>query len=296
MAQRNIRALLSRRAGPDAAFGRRLVLAVTATAVAAVPFALALVLVESGWPPLYRLDRETAEGMHRAALAHPVLVHLLEFLTGVVWDPVTMRLLVAALVVWLLTRRAWRLAAWAGVTATAGGLIGLLTKHVVERARPHLPDPVSHAPGFSFPSGHAMTATTSCAVLLLVLLPLLPPSRRLLAWALAVISVVGVGFTRVALGVHWVSDVVGGWLLGLAVVTATTLVFEAWRADTGLRRTDPAEEGLEPELRSPSPEPALDLRHGSDDGTADRSGAAPDQGGHTDERRERDRSRGRRPV
>ncbi|MFL9683677.1 phosphatase PAP2 family protein [Streptomyces sp. KL110A] len=280
MAQHIIRALLSRRAGPDAAFGRRLVLAVTATAVAAVPFALALVLVEYGWAPLRRLDREAAEGLHRAALAHPVLVHLLEFLTGVVWDPVTMRLLVAALVVWLLTRRAWRLAAWAGVTATAGGLIGLLVKNVVERARPHLPDPVSHAPGFSFPSGHAMTATTSCAVLLLVLLPLVPPSRRLLAWTLAVISVVGVGFTRVALGVHWVSDVVGGWLLGLAVVTATTLAFEAWRADTGLRRTDPAEEGLEPELRSTSPEPALDLRDGSDGGTAGRSGATPDAARH----------------
>lgn len=296
MAQRHIRALLSRRVGPDAAFGRRLVLEVAATAVAAVPFALALVLVESGWPPLHRLDRETAEGMHRAALARPVLVRLLEFLTGVVWDPVTMRLLVAALVIWLLTRRAWRLASWAGVTATAGGLIGLLVKNVVERARPHLPDPVSHAPGFSFPSGHAMTATTSCAVLLLVLLPLVPPSRRLLAWALAVISVVGVGFTRVALGVHWVSDVVGGWLLGLAVVTATTLAFESWRADTGLRRTDPAEEGLEPELRSTSPEPDLGLRRSSDGGPVGRSDEAPDRGGRTGDRRERDRSRGRRAV
>ncbi|GAA3897976.1 hypothetical protein GCM10022244_05390 [Streptomyces gulbargensis] len=285
MAQRHIRALLSRRVGADAAFGRRLVLAVAATAVAAVPFALALVLVESGWPPLHRLDRETAEGMHRAALARPVLVGLLEFLTGVVWDPVTMRLLVAVLVIWLLTRRAWRLASWAGVTATAGGLIGMLVKNVVERARPHLPDPVSHAPGFSFPSGHAMTATTSCAVLLLVLLPLVPPSRRLLAWALAVISVVGVGFTRVALGVHWVSDVVGGWLLGLAVVTATTLAFESWRADTGLRRTDPAEEGLEPELRSTSPEPALGLRRSSDGGPVGRSDAAPDCGGRTGDRR-----------
>ncbi|MFJ6517067.1 phosphatase PAP2 family protein [Streptomyces filamentosus] len=263
MPQRTVRTLLFRRTGPDAAFGRRLVLSVTVTAVAAVPFALALVLVTSGWPPLHRLDLEAAEGMHRAVLDRPVVVRVLEFLTGVVWDPVTMRLAVAALVVWLLTRRAWRLAAWAGVTATAGGLTGLLVKSMVERARPHLPDPVSHAPGFSFPSGHAMTATTSCAVLLLVLLPLVPSSRRFLAWVLAVTSVVGVGFTRVALGVHWVSDVVGGWLLGLAVVTATTLVFETWRTDAGLRRTDPADEGLEPELRSSAPEPALAPRRGS---------------------------------
>lgn len=60
------------------------------------------------------------------------------------------------------------------MTAVAGGLIGLLVKTVVERARPSLTDPVAQAPAFSFPSGHAMTATTSFATLLLALLPLVP--------------------------------------------------------------------------------------------------------------------------
>ncbi|MEU9146655.1 phosphatase PAP2 family protein [Streptomyces sp. NPDC048349] len=229
------------------------------TAAVAAPFALALVLVESRWPPLYRLDRAAAEGLHEAALGHPGWVRVLRVLSDFVWDPVTMRLLVAVLVLWLLTRRAWRLAAWASVTAVGGALTGVLVKSVVERARPHLPDPVAHAPGFSFPSGHAMTGLTSCAVILLVLLPLVPRALRPPAWALAVVSVVGVGYTRVALGVHWVSDVVGGWLLGLAVVTATTLVFEAWRADTGQRRPIVTQEGLEPELSTPAPEPSLDV-------------------------------------
>ncbi|MFD5144558.1 phosphatase PAP2 family protein [Streptomyces sp. NPDC058401] len=248
-----LRSLLKRHAGTDATFGARLALAAVATALASVPFALALVLVESQWPPLHRLDRATAERLHTAALAHPDAVRFLRVLSEGVWDPVTMRLLVAVLVVWLVSRRAWRLAAWASVTAVAGGLIGLLVKTAVERARPHLPDPVAHAPGFSFPSGHAMTATTSCAVLLLVLLPLVPPRWRPLPWALALLTVAGVGYTRVALGVHWVSDVAGGWLLGIAVVTATTLAFEAWRADTG-RRPTTVTEGLEPELTDPDPE------------------------------------------
>lgn len=250
----SIRGLVARHSGPDAAFGRRLVLAVTATAAVAVPFGLALVLVESQWAPLHRLDRTTAERLHRTALEHPAWVRVLDFFTGVVWDPVTMRLLVAALVVWLLTRRAWRLATWAGVTATSGALIGFLVKNAVERARPHLPEPVAHAPGFSFPSGHAMTAMTSCAVLLLVLLPLVPRAWRPVPWALAAAAVLGVGYTRVALGVHWVSDVIGGWLLGIAVVTATTLVFEAWRADTGRPRTTVGE-GLEPEITSFAADP-----------------------------------------
>ncbi|AQT70571.1 MULTISPECIES: phosphatase PAP2 family protein [unclassified Streptomyces] len=254
-----VRAVLARQSGPDAAFGRRLVLAVAATAAIAVPFALALVLVESRWPPLYRLDRAAAEQLHRTALEDPARVRVLQFFTDVAWDPVTMRLLVAVLVVWLLTRRAWRLAAWAAVTATAGALIGFLVKQAVERARPHLPEPVAHAPGFSFPSGHAMAATTSCAVLLLVLLPLVPRAWRPLPWALAATAVLGVGYTRVALGVHWVSDVVGGWLLGIAVVTATTLVFEAWRADTGRPRAAVVSDGLEPEISSGAdPEGAAD--------------------------------------
>lgn len=257
------RALAARYSCSDATFGARLLVTAAVTAAASVPFALALILVESQWPPLHRLDRAVAEHLHEAALARPGWVSVLRVFSDYVWDPVTLRLLVAALVLWLLSRRAWRLAAWASVTAVAGALTGATVKIVVERARPSLPDPVAHAPGFAFPSGHAMTGVTSCAVLLLVLLPLVPRAWRPVPWALALVSALGVGYTRVALGVHWVSDVVGGWLLGLAVVAATTLVFEAWRADSGRRRTTVAEEGLEPELAGPDPEAPVDVRtHG----------------------------------
>ncbi|MEU9803555.1 phosphatase PAP2 family protein [Streptomyces sp. NPDC051000] len=257
--RRLLKGLTFRHFGPDTRFGVRLVATVVVTTVVAVPFALALVLVESGWAPLYRLDQETAARLHHSALGRPGWVRALDFLTNVLWGPLTMRLLVAVLVVWLLLRGARRLAVWAAVTAIASGLLGLLTKNVVERARPHLPDPVADAPGFSFPSGHAMTAMTSCAVLLLALLPLVPRRWRPLPWLAAVLTVLGVGYTRVALGVHWVSDVLGGWLLGLVVVTATTLAFEAWRSDVGRERTTPAE-GLEPEIVGADPEPPVDVR------------------------------------
>jgi undecaprenyl-diphosphatase len=99
-----------------------------------------------------------------------------------------------------------------------------------------------------------MTATTSFAVLLLVLLPLVPRALRALCWCAAIVSVLGVGFTRIALGVHWFSDVVGGWLLGLAVVALTAWSFEAWRSDAGRGHAD-VREGLEPELTEAHPEP-----------------------------------------
>ncbi|MFD4023924.1 phosphatase PAP2 family protein [Streptomyces sp. NPDC058576] len=238
----------------DRRLGVRLVAAVGAGAAAAVPFALLVILVEGAWPPLRRLDAGAARRLHEVAVEHPGWTTTLRVLSDWVWDPATLRTAVALLTGWLLYRRAWRLAAWAATTAIGGALIGVLAKVVVERARPSLQDPVARAPGYSFPSGHAMTAATSCAVLLLVLLPLVPRRWRGLCWAAAGISVLGVGFTRIALGVHWFSDVIGGWLLGGAVVVLTGWAFEAWRSDAGRRHAD-VSEGLEPELAHEHPEP-----------------------------------------
>ncbi|BAJ26367.1 MULTISPECIES: phosphatase PAP2 family protein [Kitasatospora] len=237
----------------DLRLGERLLAAVAAFAVAAVPAALLLVLVEANWAPLHRLDAGAARRLHAVVREHPAVLAVLRVLSDRVWDPTTMRLLVAAAVAWLLWRRAWRLAVWAAATVTASGLLGWAVKAAVARARPALPDPVAHAPGFSFPSGHAMTAATCAAVLLLAASPALRPAWRLAARTVAGLSVLGVGFTRVALGVHWVSDVLGGWLLGLALVAATARAFEGWRRDTGRPVPPPFADGLEPELAPGGP-------------------------------------------
>ena len=102
------------------------------------------------------------------------------------------------------------------VVAVGGGvLLGFGAKSTFERPRPDL---VAHAARVftsSFPSGHS----TMAAVVYLTLGTLLArvqPQRRLKIWliGLAVLITLAVGISRVYLGVHWPSDVVGGWALG----------------------------------------------------------------------------------
>jgi len=105
------------------------------------------------------------------------------------------------------------------VAAAAGTGLQQAVKALVGRERPSWPNPVDSADYAAFPSGHAMTAVVTCG-LLLWLLRRRGTAGRVWAWcvALAGVCVAGVGFTRIYLGVHWPSDVVGGWLLGGCVV------------------------------------------------------------------------------
>jgi undecaprenyl-diphosphatase len=59
--------------------------------------------------------------------------------------------------------------------------------------------------------------------------------------------VLAIGASRLLLGVHFLSDVVGGYLLGLAWLCGATAAFETWRVERGRRPSHPLVEGVEPE-------------------------------------------------
>lgn len=228
------------------ALGARLGLVVLICVPAFLIVALLAVAVEDTWSPLHRLDASASNSMHRLAVGHPAWVHAMNAVSNI-GSPTVMRALVAVLAVVLWIRHARRLALWAAVTIAGGALIDVVLKAVVNRARPHFSNPVAHASGGSFPSGHAFTATLGAGVLLLWVLPLLSMRGRVAAWIIAVLAPLAVGVSRVALGVHWVSDVVGGWLLGVGFLALTAAAFESWRQERGLPRAHPASEGVDPE-------------------------------------------------
>jgi undecaprenyl-diphosphatase len=201
----------------------------------ALPSGLLLLLVAASWPPLMSLDGYTARTTHRWAVDESGVTQAFRILTDWVWDPVTMRVIAAGTVVWLVWRHAARLlAAWVAATCALGTLLQQGIKAAVGRERPVWPDPVDSAHYAAFPSGHALTATVVCGLVLWVLL-LYGAGRVLWRTALvgSVVAVVGVGVTRVWLGVHWMSDVLGGWLLGALTVALAVWSYQKRRGGQG---------------------------------------------------------------
>lgn len=224
----------------------RLALALLVSLPTAVLVGFLVLTVESSWGPLHDVDGSVANSLHVQALGHPALVHAMALISDF-GSPTVMRVGTGLLAVVLWLRRARRLALWVAATMLGGALIDSVLKTVVNRARPVFAHPVATAPGPSFPSGHAFTATLGAGVVLLVVLPLLPRRGRVVAWLLAVLVAFAVGYSRIALGVHWISDVVGGWLLGVGLLAGTTAAFETWRREHALPPVSPAVEGVAPE-------------------------------------------------
>jgi undecaprenyl-diphosphatase len=195
--------------------------------------------------PVLAFDRLVADGLNAAVAPRPGVVATLEVLTAP-GSTVAGAAVLTTLALALLVRRERGQALFVVVTGLGALALGTALKELVGRLRPIVDVPVATAPGPSFPSGHTLTATVWVGAVLLVLLPAVPARARRAVVGAGIVLVVVVGFTRIALGVHYVSDVVAGWLIGLAWLAVTTHAFRAWR-----RREDlpvaPLHEGLAPE-------------------------------------------------
>ncbi|MDQ4070714.1 MAG: phosphatase PAP2 family protein [Actinomycetota bacterium] len=248
---------LRRRLDPDSRYGLRLTLFAVAFLLVAVPFGLLLDQVQrSGW--MIGLDTSAARHLPDWARQSDGLVRALKIVTFF-GSPLWFYLIVTPAVLWVWRRGHPRLAVFLVVTALAGGLLGTVVKEAVGRPRPSLVEPVATASGKSFPSGHAMSSTVAYGALLLVFLPAVGRRYRPVVVAGTVVLVAAIGFSRLALGVHYITDVLGGYVLGLAWLAASTAAFRTWRVDRARPPVD-VDEGLEPEAADGlfSREPASD--------------------------------------
>ena len=138
--------------------------------------------------------------------------------------PMLIAILLGA-VAWLTYSRRWRPAISLAAIVLGGRIAVELLKLAIQRPRPFFsPYPVEIA-SLSFPSGHA--ANTMITFLALALIAA-PAKVRPVAIAAAAATSVLVGVTRPLLGVHWPSDVVGGWAFGIAWVVVGLELSRRW--------------------------------------------------------------------
>ena len=235
---------LRRRLDPEERYGLRVTLFALAFLLAAIPFGLLLRQVQTNGS-LVRIDTSAARHLHDWVKGSDDLVAQLKLLTFF-GSPVWFYLIVIPAVVWVWRRGHTRLAVFLVVTTLGGGLLDTLVKEAVGRPRPSLAEPVATARGKSFPSGHAMSSTVVYGSLLLVFLPVIGRRYRPVVLAGTVILVAAIGFSRLALGVHYITDVLGGFVLGGAWLALSVAAFSTWRVERG-RPPVAVEEGLEPE-------------------------------------------------
>jgi undecaprenyl-diphosphatase len=126
-----------------------------------------------------------------------------------------------------------------------GGSIGLynVIKPVVDRPRPPPGIRMGIAAGASFPSGHA-TQSLATYVVFVVVVAAIWRRARWGAGVAAAVVILGVGWSRVYLGMHWATDVAAGWLVGGAWVALMVLLLGPVTALLAASRASPPSGGL----------------------------------------------------
>lgn len=124
---------------------------------------------------------------------------------------------VAATVLWFAWRRDWQRAGALALTSVGGVALSNVLKMVFHRGRPETATEFITRQTWSFPSGHAMNSMISYGFLALLLLEFVKGRReRIAVLVVTVVLIATIGFSRVYLGVHYLSDVGGGWIAGAA--------------------------------------------------------------------------------
>jgi membrane-associated phospholipid phosphatase len=172
--------------------------------------------------------------LHMATMRSPAATRLFWGATVLGDTPSMAALVLLAGVLLLAWGRSTYAALVAGSVTLAWGFESL-AKAVVHRARPPLGALVRLPGNFSFPSGHAVISLVLCGTLaFLVLRSVRSKILRAVLVAVAVVVVLLVGFSRIYLGVHWTTDVIGSWLLGAAWLSASLGTYLVY-ARTGRR-------------------------------------------------------------
>ncbi|HLG07856.1 MAG TPA: phosphatase PAP2 family protein [Gaiellaceae bacterium] len=194
--------------------------------------------------PLASVDREVAEWV---AASMPSWAELLARPPTWIGGWIGLTVLGVFVCIVLLRERAWLDVAFFLAAFAGSQLVGAALKAAFDRPRPHLGSAIALPSSTSFPSGHATAGVASLGAAAVLAAERLPsPRARTWLWAIVVAGGLAIGLSRIVLNVHYVTDVLAGWCLGLAWLAACLLARDA------LRRRASAD-GLNPPAPSSTP-------------------------------------------
>ncbi|WP_174189819.1 phosphatase PAP2 family protein, partial [Nocardia barduliensis] len=229
-------------AGNEAAAAERFAVRSAAALLGAVAvgigFGVLTALVRARWEPMQTADQAVTDSIVAVVAENRILRTVLAGITRLGGTGTLVLMLVVG-ALWLLLRRLPRLAVYVALTGAGGLILNPVVKELVARLRPVVETPVHTAGGWSFPSGHAMSSLVCYGVVLLVFAPTLQAGPRRALTGLVVLVVIAVGLSRIALGVHYLTDVLAGWLLGSLWLVLATVAFHRWRGDAGVEDAGP---------------------------------------------------------
>lgn len=179
--------------------------------------------------PLVEVDKQIAIWLHEHAT--PALTRAAVIVTSF-GSPAFLTGASLVLGAYFLLQRAWRHLLALVLTMGGGSLLNVALKSLFQRERPIFEYPLLRLSGYSFPSGHAMGATLFYGFLAVFVMTRTRNLRwRVMTLLLAFLIVVLVGFTRIYLGAHYLSDVMGAMAAGLAWLAFCVTAVETLRID-----------------------------------------------------------------
>ncbi|HEY3040815.1 MAG TPA: phosphatase PAP2 family protein [Pyrinomonadaceae bacterium] len=182
--------------------------------------------------PLTLADVQLSNWLH--AHSSPLLTKAM-FVATSLGSTVAVTCIAVALGLYFLWRRRFYWLAALATSVGGGALLNKLLKYIFHRPRPHFDDPILKLTSYSFPSGHTMMATVLYGVVAAYLLAKTQDWR----WRVLIILSTGllialVAFSRMYLGAHYLSDVLGAMAEGLAWMSlCLTIVYSVWERRHG---------------------------------------------------------------
>jgi undecaprenyl-diphosphatase len=195
-----------------------------AALAAALFFALLAAMVMNGSTLWF--DGSVRNAIH--GWASPRLTQIVRGVTQLGSMPILLPL--GVVLVWVFYRAGRpRAALLFAITTVGSQAFDQVLKFGFRRPRPEVFFGLAQPSTYSFPSGHSVSSCCFYGVLAAILTAMtMPRARKILIWAIATLLVLAIGFSRVYLGVHYPTDVLGGYAIAIVWVSIVRAGYEIW--------------------------------------------------------------------